>query len=99
RQVILESVDESHPQMFRRMLRLILDEDLARFSSVVRAADTWFGFMWDGASTVKIDKLLRRVVLFLEDSDARAAALDEADGETVYLALWAMAFEDVDAAM
>ena len=99
RQVILESVDEAHPQMFRRMLRLIVDEDLARFSSVVRAADTWFGFMWDGASNAKVDALIRRVLLFLEDPGARAAALDESDGETVYLALWATAFDDVEEAI
>jgi len=99
RQVILESVDESHPQMFRRMLRLVLEENLSRFSSVVRAADTWFGFMWDGASGVAIDDLLPRVLLFLDDSRAREAALDESDGETVYLALWATAFDDVDQAI
>ncbi|HEX6104624.1 MAG TPA: DUF5724 domain-containing protein [Gemmatimonadales bacterium] len=99
RQAILESVDEAHPQVFRRMLRLILEEDLARFSSVVRAADTWFGFMWDGSSGVKIDTLLRRVLLLLEDPAARAAALDESDAETVYLALWATAFEDVEKAV
>src|SRR5262249_24919641 len=28
RQVILESIDEAHPQAFRRMLRLILDQNL-----------------------------------------------------------------------
>jgi hypothetical protein len=99
RQVILESVDESHPLAFRRMLRLILDEDLSRFSSTVRAADSWFGFLWDGASSVKIESLLERVLLFLENADSRAAALDERDAETVYLALWSIAFEDVDAAI
>jgi Family of unknown function (DUF5724)/Domain of unknown function (DUF4132) len=99
RQAILESVDEAHPQAFRRMLRLILEEDLGRFSSVVRAADTWFGFMWDGASGVKLEGLLKRVLLFLDDPSARAAALDEPDAETVYLALWSIAFEDIDAAI
>src|SRR5438067_3920878 len=39
RQVILETVDEAHPQAFRRMLRLIRDHDLARFSSVVRSVN------------------------------------------------------------
>ena len=97
--MILESVDEAHPQMFRRMLRLIVDQDLARFTSVVRAADTWFGFMWDGASNAKVDGLVRRALLFLDDPAARAAALDESDGETVYLALWATAFDDVDEAI
>ena len=43
--------------------------------------------------------LIRRVLLFLEDPAARAAALDESDGETVYLALWATAFDDVEEAI
>ncbi|HKP16337.1 MAG TPA: DUF5724 domain-containing protein [Gemmatimonadaceae bacterium] len=99
RQVVLESIDEAHPMAFRRMLRLILDEDLARFSSVVRAADTWFGLLWDGSSGVAIDSILRRVLLFLEDDSARTAALDESDAETVYLALWSTAFDDVQASI
>lgn len=99
RQVILESVDEAHPQAFRRMLRLIQEENLTRFSSVVRAADTWFGFMWDGSSGIKIQSLLERVALFLDDPAARAAALQESDAETVYLALWTIAYEDVETAI
>src|SRR5205823_2704985 len=42
RQVILESIDEAHPQAFRRMLHLILEHNLLRFSATVRAADVWF---------------------------------------------------------
>jgi hypothetical protein len=99
RQVVLESVDEAHPQAFRRMLRLILDHDLVRFSSVVRAADTWFGFAWDGASAVKTESLIERVLRYLDDPAARTAALEETDAETVYLALWSIAFDDVDAAI
>ena len=41
--MILETIDEAHPQAFRRMLRLILEENLVRFSSVVRAVDVWLG--------------------------------------------------------
>ena len=99
RQAILEAVDESHPQMFRRMLRLILDQNLSRFSSVVRAADTWFGFMWDGSSAVKIDSILERVLRFLDDPAARTAGLEDDDAETAYLALWSIAFDDVEAAI
>jgi len=43
RQVILETVDEAHPDAFRRMLRLILDNELLRFSATLRAMDVWFG--------------------------------------------------------
>ncbi|HEU0301961.1 MAG TPA: hypothetical protein VFR37_21075, partial [Longimicrobium sp.] len=99
RQSILECVDEAHPQAFRRMIRLIREEELGRFSSVVRAMDVWFGFQWTGGSGGKVDSVLERVSLFLDDASAREAALAEADGESAYLALWSIAFEDVDAAV
>jgi hypothetical protein len=99
RQTILESVDESHPEAFRRMLRLVRNENLSRFSSVVRAADTWFGILWDGSSAVKIDRIIDRVLLFLDSADERKAALGESDAETVYLALWSTGFEDVATAI
>ena len=99
RQTILESVDEAHPGAFRRMLQVIRAENLARFSATVRAFDVWFGFLWDGASAIKVNDVIDRVALFLDDGRARAAALDERDAETVYLALWSTAFEDVEAAI
>lgn len=99
RQAILESVDEAHPRAFRRMLRAIREENLARFSATVRAFDVWFGFLWDGASAIKVNDAIDRVALFLDDANARAAALDERDAETVYLALWSTGFEDVEAAI
>lgn len=99
RQVILESVDESHPGAFRRIVTVIHEHDLARFSSVIRAADTWFGFLWDGTSQVRIDTLLGRVLTLLDDPAARDAALNGDDAETAYLALWCVAFDNVDAAI
>ncbi len=99
RQSILEAIDESHPEAFRRMLRVILEHDLARFSSVVRAVDTWFGFAWDGASGMKVKEILETVLRFLEHPEQRALALasDDTTAEAVYLALWTIAFDDVDA--
>jgi hypothetical protein len=99
RQTILESIDEAHPEAFRRMLHLILDHDLARFSSTVRAMNVWFGFQWDSVSTRVVNRVLERVVQFLEDAEARTKALKDAEAETVYLALWSLAFEDAAAAV
>jgi hypothetical protein len=99
RQSILEAIDESHPQAFRRMVKLILDQNLSRFSSVVRAADTWFGFMWDGSSGVKIDSILERALRYLDDPAARAAAMIGEDPESAYLALWSIAFDDIESAI
>ena len=99
RQSILESVDEAHPQAFRAMLRVIREHGLSRFSSVVRAADTWFGFQWDGSSAVKVDSLIDRTLTYLDEARARASALEADDAESTYLALWSAAFDDVDVAI
>ncbi|MCF6313185.1 MAG: DUF5724 domain-containing protein [Verrucomicrobiales bacterium] len=100
RQSILEAIDFAHPEAFRRMLRLILEENLVRFSSVVRAADVWFGLAWDSVSAAVIKKTITQVLEFLEAPDRAEEAIarqvaDPEAGETVYLALWTLAFNDV----
>jgi HEAT repeat protein len=99
RQVILETIDEAHPEAFRRMLRLILEHDLARFSATVRAMNVWFGYQWDSVSVKVVNRVLEQVLKFLEDSDARDKALGDDDAETVYHALWTLGFEDAVAAV
>ncbi len=97
RQVILESIDEAHPLAFRRMLRLILERNLIRFSATVRAADVWFGLMWDVTSPRVITATLERALRYLDDADSRVKALNSDAAEDAYLALWATAFEDAPA--
>jgi HEAT repeat protein len=94
RQVILEAIDEAHPQAFRRMVRLLLDENLLRFSAAVRAVDVWFGLGWDALSTGVVQKTLETVARFLEDSQARSEAISKGDPQSVYFALWTLGFED-----
>ena len=50
RQSILQNADMAHPQAFQRLLRIVLDKDLIRFSSVARAINGWFGLLWDSVS-------------------------------------------------
>ncbi|HWE60410.1 MAG TPA: hypothetical protein VHB98_01740, partial [Chloroflexota bacterium] len=75
RQVILETVDEAHPEAFRRLLGLILDQDLIRFSATIRAADVWFGFGWDVDNARAVREALTEVRGLLDDPRARHAAL------------------------
>ncbi|WP_459557931.1 DUF4132 domain-containing protein [Lacunimicrobium album] len=98
RQTILERVDEGHPEAFVRMLRLILDENLVRFPAVVRAADVWFGMMWDSASAGVIKKDLERVLSYFEDEKARKKGL-KGTAQDLYFALWVAAFRDEQGAM
>jgi hypothetical protein len=94
RQAILELIDFAHPDAFRRMLRLVLEHDLLRFSAVVRGVDVWFGELWAAASAGIIKKMLQQIVEFLDNPSARARALQGKDAEAAFLALWCTATED-----
>jgi Family of unknown function (DUF5724)/Domain of unknown function (DUF4132) len=99
RQTILESVDEAHPDAFRRMLGLILEHGLTRFSATVRALDVWLGFAEGTGDRKRLDSVLERVLRYLENEKDRAAAIAGGEAEDAYLALWSAAYEDAPAAV
>ena len=99
RQAIFEGVDEAHPEAFRRMLRLMLDENLLRFSSAARAIDVWFGLEWDARSVKEFRRILELVVGYLGDQKKQEEGIKSEDAEEVYFSLWSMGFEDVEPMM
>jgi len=92
RQVILETVDEAHPEAFRRMLHLIEEHDLIRFSATIRAADVWFGFGRTVEDAPTLRNALRAVLPLLDDQAGRSAAIAQGNPQEVYFGLWASAF-------
>ena len=99
RQVILETADEAHPDAFPLILRAILDHDLTRFSATVRAAGVWLGLSLEaGGGGRELAGVLRQVLTYLEDRPAREWDIAHGDGRAAYLALWATATGDVNAA-
>ena len=98
RQVILESVDEAHPEAFVRALRLILKEDLLRFAACLRAADVWFGLNYDVTDLKTVRALLTQALGYLEDPGAARQAVQEGSGVEAYLALFTLAMRDAVAA-
>ena len=99
RQVVLETVDMAQPEAYRRMLRLILDHNLTRFAATVRAAAVWFGLPFDVENARSVSLALEQALAYLDDPAGRDAALACGDGQAVYLALWAAAFQDAVAAI
>jgi hypothetical protein len=96
RQTILESVAFAHPGAFRRLCRVVLEERLCRFSAVVRAADVWFGLLWDSASPGIVEKAIESALYFLEHPEDRLRAVERGKPEEAYYALWSAAFDDVE---
>ena len=99
RQSILEVVDEAQPEALRRMLALIIENDLSRFASVTRAVAVWLGLELFAGERRRIDALAERALEFLSDRGARRAAIRAGGALDVYVALWAAGTEDVHAAI
>jgi HEAT repeat protein len=91
RQVILESADELHPEAFPRFLRLIIEHNLLRFTSVARTMMVWLSDLWQEGDAKRAAQLLGRLLEFLQTP---SLAADENDPTDVYLRLWAYAFND-----
>ncbi len=94
RQSILQAVPGAHPEALRRMLRLIVEHNLARFSSVVQAMDHWFGMAWGAAAAKIVHNTIAAVLDLFDDASARQKALKSGDPESAFLALWAIANAD-----
>ncbi|WP_019010260.1 DUF4132 domain-containing protein [Deinococcus aquatilis] len=94
RQVILESIDEAHPDAFVRMLHLILKEDLLRFAATVRAADVWFGLNYDVTDLKRLRPLLIQASGFLDDPAQARAAVATGSGQEAFLAFYTLAMRN-----
>ncbi|MEO0869485.1 MAG: hypothetical protein AAFY17_13795, partial [Cyanobacteria bacterium J06642_11] len=97
RQVILETIDEAHPKAFQRMLRVILEQNLVRFSATIRAADVWFGLNWDVDQRRWVQESLEQVLTLLEEPQETINVTDEP--QQLFLSLWVLAFTDVEQAI
>ena len=100
RQMILESLDETTIPVFRHFIGVILEHNLNRFSSVVRAVDTWFGFGWEAPQQSVVKRALELAQVYLADLDkAREVAVSSQDNLERYVALWAVAVYNVEEAL
>lgn len=97
RQVIVESMDEGSREGFLYMLRLILDHDLTRFSSVVRALDVWTGLGIGAQKPMVIKKCLQTAYRCLTEPDYIAECVTSDDALQIYMGLWAIAFDEITA--
>lgn len=100
RQAICENMDYGTAESFMTMFRVVKENDLLRYSSVVRAVATWTGLIANEES--KIDRIQTKQLLlidtYLNDENARREALSSEDEMQIYLALWSYGFFDISEA-
>ena len=99
RQVVLEALDEAHPDAFRRILGVVIDQNLIRFSSAMRAFSVWFGLPFETATPKTTRTVLEQVQHFLNSGSECEMAARDADAEQAYYALWSLAFDDITRAL
>lgn len=98
RETILRALIEANPLVFRRIIRTMVDHDLARFSSVILAVNQWFKLGYRVADTAVIRRFLRLTADFLDDPHALQRAIKSGSAEDAYIALWVMGRDDVKVA-
>ncbi|WP_312103296.1 DUF4132 domain-containing protein [Lachnoclostridium sp.] len=95
RQSILETCDSGTLDSHIYFIRMILENDLCRFSSVVRAFDTWSGLGFGDQKQKIVEKCISLALKYLSDEKAIDAGLDSSDTPEIYLALWALCCCDI----
>ncbi|MCL1988556.1 MAG: DUF4132 domain-containing protein [Firmicutes bacterium] len=89
RQAIFETADDGTTEYLIAMIKTVLDENLLRFSSAVRAVNVWMGLAYDYSDKRAVTKLLKLGYEFLTNSEKRAAAINSPDVVEIFAAMWA----------
>ncbi|OIJ20163.1 hypothetical protein BKP45_10300 [Anaerobacillus alkalidiazotrophicus] len=94
RQSIVESMDEGTLLSLIYMLKIVLKEELIRYSSVVRALDVWTGLTLEAVNTRVAKQLIDYAYQCLIDEQLRNKWITSNDVNKLYMSLWATAVID-----
>lgn len=99
RQAVVETMDCGTTKSQLYLFKIIVENNLCRYSGVYRGLLTWCGM---GVDEVKVDlkripsKLVDVMYSMLMDADARRQALESPNHMEMFVALWAMAFYELE---
>lgn len=99
RQSILETADEYQLDYFLRLLEVIKEEKLLRYSSVQRSVLTWIGIGYEKAEPRQLNAIFDSVYLYFHDEAARKSALLDDNPLNVYLALYVLGARSLEKAL
>ena len=96
RQAICENLDIGTKEAFVYIFKIIVKNDLIRFSSVMRAIGTWTGILT--LESQKLDRVSKKQICmidqYLSNIEIRKSALNSNDSMEIYLALWSYGFSE-----
>ncbi|MCI9184405.1 MAG: DUF4132 domain-containing protein [Lachnospiraceae bacterium] len=99
RQAVCEAMDEGVCVVFEKLLRVIEDNGLIRFSAVKRAVSTWIGIFDENSVDRVNEKLLGLMGRCLRDEGFCRAQLATNDSVAISAALWALGFREAEDAI
>ena len=88
RQVILESGDSYNMDFYLKLLKVVDEEGLLRYSSVRRAVQTWCGLGYDKIEDKDIATIFHSIRRYLEHPEERATAYAGENPLEAYIALY-----------
>ncbi len=95
RQAIVENIDHGNLVAQLKMMKLIQEHQLTRFSSVIRAVDTWMGLGYNSFENQKVtEEVLALAVQAIEEDNFIEQLLKSERTIDIYVALWATATRD-----
>lgn len=100
RQSICECADEGTLPGFLRILRVIAENDLLRYSSVKRAVGVWTGLLAEETNDLErvSKKTLSLLLNGLESPENRETMLQSEDSMEIHMGLWSEAVADMPSA-
>lgn len=98
RTTILTALDGGHPEAMERMLGVVVDEGLVRFSSTVRAVAGWTGEELTVRDAELVGRALETIVGFLRTPPSAADLRGRARIDA-YLGLWTLSVRDIAVAV
>lgn len=96
RQSILEQADTGTLPFLKQMLGVVIEHNLLRFSSTVRAVSVWMGLYLEADQKRIVEKLATLAHRYLHDPTAQSAGLKSKDTLEIYVALWSIAASEIE---
>lgn len=96
RQTVMEALDETSVGALEFMIKVIVDNKLTRFSSVVRAIDTWTGLGWESEKETTVRNIIQLAATYFSNLDSIPVGIRSKNNNEVYMALWVQGVLDIE---
>lgn len=96
RQQILENADAGSVGTLTKFLKVCIEEDMFRYSSVIRALDTWTGLGFSDVKPAVVQKYARLAYDCLTNETVRQQYENSTNNLEAYFALWGQGCHEVE---